>query len=293
MMGEAFALGSALAWAVGVILYKRLGAQLPPLRLNLAKNSLVLVLLLPLTALWHGSNLPALTPAVSEIAICIVSGLIGIALADTLYFRALNQIGAGRMGIVGNFYSPFVLVLAFVFLGERLTPLQFAGFGLVTLGVAIVAERGASEGLGGEALWRGVLLGIVSVLLMAVAIVMVKRVLERNDVLVVSAIRLAGGVGGMILVTTALRAWSQGHLRRLDRRGWAFLVIAAVVGQLLAMVMWLAGYKYTSASIAAILNESSSVFIVLLAWLVLREPMTRRKLVGVACTLGGVGLMLV
>jgi drug/metabolite transporter (DMT)-like permease len=122
---------------------------------------------------------------------------------------------------------------------------------------------------------------------------MVKRVLERNDVLVVSAIRLAGGVGGMILVTTALRAWSQGHLRRLDRRGWAFLVIAAVVGQLLAMVMWLAGYKYTSASIAAILNESSSVFIVLLAWLVLREPMTRRKLVGVACTLGGVGLMLV
>jgi drug/metabolite transporter (DMT)-like permease len=292
-MGEAFALGSALAWAVGVILYKRLGAQLPPLRLNLAKNSLVLVLLLPLTALWHGSNLPALTPAVSEIAICIVSGLIGIALADTLYFRALNQIGAGRMGIVGNFYSPFVLVLAFVFLGERLTPLQFAGFGLVTLGVAIVAERGASEGLGGEALWRGVLLGIVSVLLMAVAIVMVKRVLERNDVLVVSAIRLAGGVGGMILVTTALRAWSQGHLRRLDRRGWAFLVIAAVVGQLLAMVMWLAGYKYTSASIAAILNESSSVFIVLLAWLVLREPMTRRKLVGVACTLGGVGLMLV
>jgi drug/metabolite transporter (DMT)-like permease len=109
----------------------------------------------------------------------------------------------------------------------------------------------------------------------------------------VSAIRLAGGVGGMILVTTALRAWSQGHLRRLDRRGWAFLVIAAVVGQLLAMVMWLAGYKYTSASIAAILNESSSVFIVLLAWLVLREPMTRRKLVGVACTLGGVGLMLV
>jgi drug/metabolite transporter (DMT)-like permease len=292
-MGEAFALGSALAWAVGVILYKRLGAQLPPLRLNLAKNSLVLVLLLPLTALWHGSNLPALTPAASEIAICIVSGLIGIALADTLYFRALNQIGAGRMGIVGNFYSPFVLVLAFVFLGERLTPLQFAGFGLVTLGVAIVAERGASEGLGGEALWRGVLLGIVSVLLMAVAIVMVKRVLERNDVLVVSAIRLAGGVGGMILVTTALRAWSQGHLRRLDRRGWAFLVIAAVVGQLLAMVMWLAGYKYTSASIAAILNESSSVFIVLLAWLVLREPMTRRKLVGVACTLGGVGLMLV
>lgn len=53
--------------------------------------------------------------------------MIGIGLADTLYFRALNRLGAGRMGIVGNFYSPFVLVLSFVFLGERLSALQGVG----------------------------------------------------------------------------------------------------------------------------------------------------------------------
>jgi drug/metabolite transporter (DMT)-like permease len=59
------------------------------------------------------------------------------------------------------------------------------------------------------------------------------------------------------------------------------------------MILWLGGYKFTEASIAAILNESSSVFIVLLAWMFLGEGLGRRKLVGIACTLSGVACMLI
>lgn len=285
--GEAFSIASALTWAFGVIIYKRLGETLPPLALNLRKNALVLVMLVPLIAGWHGLAPPALSAL--DIAICLLSGVIGIGLADTLYFRALNRVGAARMGIVGNFYSPFVIVLAFAFLGERLTGLQFAGFLLVSAGVLVIGfTRGPA--VDAAALRRGLALGVLAVLLMAVAIVMVKRVLEHGDVLWISAIRLAGGMAAMLVVgaiTGAARAPVA-----LDRRGWAMLLVAALVGQLLSMVMWLAGYKYTSASVAAILNETASVFIVLLAWLLLGEKLTRRKLVGIACTLGGVGLML-
>jgi drug/metabolite transporter (DMT)-like permease len=58
------------------------------------------------------------------------------------------------------------------------------------------------------------------------------------------------------------------------------------------MVLWLAGYKYAPASIAAILNETSSIFIVLLAWWWLREPLGRQGALGVALTISGVVLML-
>jgi drug/metabolite transporter (DMT)-like permease len=58
------------------------------------------------------------------------------------------------------------------------------------------------------------------------------------------------------------------------------------------MILWLAGYKYTLASIAAVLNETASVFILLLAALWLKEPLTRRSVLGVTLTLGGVALML-
>jgi drug/metabolite transporter (DMT)-like permease len=286
--GEAFAILSALAWAFGVILYKRLGERLPPLALNLRKNGLVLLALVPLLLAFHGFEPPALSAM--EVAICLASGLLGIGIADTLYFRALNQVGAARMGIVGNFYSPFVIVLAFAFLGERLTGMQLLGFVLVSAGVLVI---GAAKGpaVDAAALRRGLAIGVLAVLLMAVAIVMVKRVLEHADLLWVSTIRMLGGVAGMLVIGAFL-----GGARApvaLDGRGWAMLVAAALIGQLLSMLLWLAGYKYTSASVAAILNETASVFIVVLAWVFLGERLTRRKAVGIGCTLGGVALMLV
>ena len=73
---------------------------------------------------------------------------------------------------------------------------------------------------------------------------------------------------------------------------WGRLLLAAFVGQFLAMVLWLAGYKFTLASVAAILNETASVFILLLAAFWLKEPLTRRSILGVGLTLGGVSCML-
>lgn len=286
--GELFSILSALAWAFGVIAFTRLGERLPPLTLNLRKNLLVLAMLVPLILLGEGFAWPPLRGA--DLAIALVSGAIGIGLADTLYFRALNRLGAGRMGIVGNFYSPFVLVLSFAFLGERLTGLQLVGFLLVSIGVLVIGTPRGAAGIDHQALRRGIALGVLAVLLMAVAIVMVKRVLERHDVLWVSAVRMAGGVGGMLLLLPFSGASTRSA--RLDRNGWILLVGAALVGQLLAMLLWLSGYKYTSASIASILNETASIFIVVLAWLFLREPLTQRKLVGVGFTLSGVACML-
>ncbi len=68
--------------------------------------------------------------------------------------------------------------------------------------------------------------------------------------------------------------------------------LAAFLGQFLAMLQWLAGYKHTLASVAAILNETASVFILVLAAIWLKEPLTRRAAIGVMLTLGGVSVML-
>jgi drug/metabolite transporter (DMT)-like permease len=58
------------------------------------------------------------------------------------------------------------------------------------------------------------------------------------------------------------------------------------------MVLWLAGYKYSLASVVSVLGETASVFILLLAAAWLKEPLTRRALCGVALTFGGVCCML-
>ncbi|HEY6984654.1 MAG TPA: DMT family transporter [Rhodanobacteraceae bacterium] len=289
-IGEACSIGAALSWAGGVIVYKRLGESLPPLQLNLIKNVLVLGMIVPTVLFVHGLDVPRL-PA-SAIALGLVSGVLGIAVADTLYFRALNTLGAGRMGIVGNFYSPFVIVLSFAFLGERLNALQLLGFALVSGGVLIVSSHDAQRRLTPAELRRGAMFGVTAVLLMAAAIVMIKRVLEGQPLLWIVLLRLAGGVAGMLV----LFAWRREPLPVIGSSKaplrWPLLVLAAFLGQYVSMVLWMAGYKYTEASVAAVLNETASVFIVLLAALFLHEGLDARRMIGVTCTLSGVACML-
>ena len=288
-LGELFSILSALAWAIGIILYRQLGATLPPLQLNFLKNLLVLGMLLPAVPLLHGLAPPQFTGW--QVAAAVGSGLIGIGIADTLYFRALNELGAGRMGVLGNFYSPFVIVLSVAFLGESLGPLQLAGFVLVSLGVWVAAWPRAGAAPRPAHAMRGFGYALLAIVLMAISVVMVKRTLEAQPLLWVTGLRMLGALAGM----AAIAAW-RGELALLAPPAiampWGRLVLAAFVGQFIAMVLWLAGYKFTSASVAAILNETASVFILLLAAAWLKEPLTRRAILGVMLTLGGVSFML-
>ncbi len=288
-IGEALALASAAAWAVGVILARQLGATLPPLALNLMKNGLVLLLLAPVVLFLHAGQWPQMP--VRDVALVLASGVLGIAVADTLYFRALNELGAGRMGVIGNLYSPLVLLMGFLWLDERLGARQWLGFGLVGLGVLLVSRPPGEWRTQPAHTLRGVLIGMSAIALMALAIVMVKRILEEQPLLWITLLRLAGAVGGLLLIG----AWpAMRRHRAFDARQvpWRRLILAALIGQGLSMVFWLGGYKYTSASVAAILNESASVFLVILAALWLREPLGRRGVAGVLLTFSGIACML-
>jgi drug/metabolite transporter (DMT)-like permease len=301
--GELCSILSALAWAIGLMFYRQLGARLPPLQLNFLKNLLVLGMLLPAIPLVHGLAIPHFTGL--QLAAAIASGVLGIGVADTLYFRALNELGAGRMGILGNFYSPFVIVLSFAFLGEHLLPAQLAGFALVTAGVWVAAwPRKVARGLvpdtpiGGAAPepppphpLRGLAFGLSAVILMAVSVVLAKRVLEAQPLLWVTGWRMVGAIVGMGVIALA-RGEGRAMFGVVGGIPWGRLALAAFIGQFLAMILWLAGYKFTQASVAAILNETASVFILLLAAIWLKEPLTRRAVIGVLLTLSGVSCML-
>jgi len=295
-IGELLSVTSAMCWATGVILYRRLGDMLPPLALNFFKNALVLGLLLPVVLWMYGAHPPPMTG--SMVALSLLSGLLGLAIADTLYFSALNALGAGRMGVVGNFYSPFVLTLSFAFLGERLNLVQGMGFVLVSGGVLLVARpEGGWGGIDGRAQRRGALLGVVAMALMACGIVIAKPILERAPLLWVTALRMIGGFAGMLAIAAARGELGQLWPTRHRATGhqplhWPTLVLAALIGQGLSMLLWLAGYKYTKASVASVLNETSSVFILLFAAWWLHERLTRRAVLGVALTMGGIVCML-
>jgi drug/metabolite transporter (DMT)-like permease len=290
--GEFYSFICATLWAVAIVLFRKSGESVPPVVLNLFKNVVGLALLIA-TMLVVG--VPFVPPAMSRLdwLTLMGSGLLGIGIADTLLFQSLNRLGAGGSAVVDCLYSPLVILCAVLYLGEPLHPVLLASMALI-VGAILVGTWGPGAALATSTRrerLEGVALGALSMLLMAIGIVVAKPVLERADVWWASALRLASALP--LLLAQALRPDLRRHLRHAFTPGphWRVLVPSAVVGAYLAMVLWILGFKLTSAGVAGLLNQTSTITVLVLATIFLREPLTWRKTAAIA--MGFTGAVLV
>jgi drug/metabolite transporter (DMT)-like permease len=288
-VGEFFSVACAACWALAVVLFRRSGESLPAFELNLFKNVLATGLMVPTILLVDGISWPAYSSM--EWLVVVVSGVVGIAVADTWYLRALNLMGASRTGVVASLYSPFVIVMSILFLGEVLIWWQYFGFVLVLGGILLVTWRQNRRDVSLRSIRLGVAFGAGSVLMMATGIVMVKPVLESESFMWTMGVRLAAGTIGMFLFLYMTRGWARAMLHYRSKQPWTVIVVGSLLGSYVSMMLWLAGYKLTQASVASVLNETAAAFIVLFAWLFLKEEMNWRRVAGICLTFSGVGLM--
>lgn len=288
-LGELYALGCALAWAVAVILFKKSGEHLPPFALNLIKTAMVLPLFAVTILFVEGPALPDIP--VDHLGVILLSGVLGIAAGDTLYFRGLNAIGASRMAVAQALYSPFVILLSMLWLAERLGSWQFGGVGLVLTGIVLVTWSRERQSVDARALRIGVAWAVLSVFLMALGVVIAKPMLEQHSFLWVVTLRVAAGFLGMFAIALARRQIPALWRAYRGVTHWPAIAAGGIVGTYLSMMMWLAGYKYTQASVAAVLNELAAVFILPLAVIFLRESVHARQAFGVLLALAGVVLV--
>lgn len=279
----------AASWALAVILFRRSGETLPAFELNLFKNWLAVLVMIPTILVFHGVSLPDYSGM--DWLVVLVSGVIGIAIADTWYLRALNLMGASRTGVVAMLFSPFVILLSSAFLAESLRPVQYLGFVIVLAGVLLVSWRRNRQDISMRALRLGVFYGTASVALMAIGIVMVKPILETQPFLWTVGLRLLAGAAGMTLFVILSRRASVIIAHYRSPQPWGTIVLGSLLGSYVSMILWLAGYKLTEASIAAVLNETAGAFIVLFAWLILKEEMNLKRLTGVALAFIGVAVV--
>ena len=129
--------------------------------------------------------------------------------------------------------------------------------------------------------------GVLAMLTLAIGIVIAKPVLNRSPVFWATAMRLIGCVVVMLPIGLITRGRRDVIRAFTPSVSWRFTLSGVVVAYI-ALVVWIAGMKYTQAGIAAILNQTNTIYVLLFASLFLGEPFTRRKLASAALAVAGI-----
>ncbi len=296
ILGHTCAILTALTWAFAMVCFKLSGDRVAPLALNLFKNVVGLALLvLTLWGMWalgRGDGIAIILDAPPrDVWLLMISGVIGIAMADTLFFHALNLIGVGIVAIVDCLYSPFIILFAFIMLSESLRWFQYAGAALILSAVLVSSRLKPPRNRTHKQLVTGILLGASAMGLMAFGIVLAKPILTDFPLIWATTLRMFAGTVSLVVIALVSRRRKEIFSAFRPAAVWKWSLPGAFMGAYISMVLWVAGFKYIDASVASILNQTSTVFAIILATVLLKEEFTARKFGALMLAVLGVALV--
>lgn len=291
--GETAALGTAVFWAMGSNLFAGAGRRMGSLVLNRLRIAVAALLLTATLAVVRGSPWPTWA-SVPEVVLLAVSGLVGLALGDSFYFRSLVILGPGRSALIASAAPIFTVLLGWPVLSERPGGLASAGIALTLGGIFWVlrerARHGAVEVEGSAA--AGVAAGILGALGQAGGYVLSKLAIRGGlDPLSATTIRIVAALVG-IWAVAAVRGEVGATLSALrDRRATLLMVGGAVCGPFLGVTLSIAALSFIQAGIASSIIATSPILAMLIAARAHGEPLSWRSLAGAVVAVAGVVIL--
>ncbi len=283
----AAALAGALCWTLATLLWRRIPPTLTATQLNLCKTLLAFLLQLPLLALvqWPVGQGKALL-------VLALSGVVGIAWGDSLFFAALRRLGT-RRSLTLTAGGPALTALGgWVALGEHPHPPQWVGIGLICLAVGLVAHQQPQGGpLPPTTLpWIGVALALAAMACGSAGALLARSALRSGEVptLLASTLRLGGAT---LVLAPALSPWGRGPRQR-EGRGewrrlpWPTLVVATLLGTSLGILLQQMALAGLPGGLAAALLSTSPVMALPFAHLEGDRPGAGGLLAALAATAG-------
>ncbi len=258
-------------------------AYAPPLRFAGLRALIAGVALLALIAILRRPLLPPrrFWPGVFALAAT------GTFFAYWAMFLSPGRTGAGIASVLGNTMPLILVLLAAGFLGERVTPGKAAALILGFVGVSLIAYPAITDPARSGLL--GAVLPLVAATGFALSSVLVKRMDVEDALLSIVAWQLL--IGGSPLLV--LSAW----LERDVAIAWNSLLISlllylSLVGTALTTALWYWLVQRDDVGRLSLVLFLVPVLGLGLAVVLLREDVGVTEGIGVAMTLGGIGVVL-
>lgn len=216
----------------------------------------------------------------------ILLGIVQTTLYGSLMTWALVRGGAGKVAIL-TFTMPFwIIILAWLFLGERVRARQWPIVFLAFCGMMLILEPWQLKGD-----YFSNLLAVAGGFCWAVTVLQIKniRLNSQRELFALTAWQMLLGSIGLIILAVAFPS----HSIQWELPFVLTLIYSVVIAAALGWVMWLFVLQRLPANISSLGTLAVPVIGTLAAWLQLHDAPTRIELAGIfliALALGGLAL---
>lgn len=279
------ALLSACSWAFGTITFERIGKVVPFVGITFLKGVFSIVLMILLLVVTGG-----LYPiGWREFSFLALSGIVGITIGDSLFFKSLQDLGAKTQVIFFLLGQILTMILSLLFLGELLSVEQYIGAFILLTGV-IVTTWGTQTNHPNKI--RGIIFGLASMTCFSVSAIMVKAAISDVPVITATFYRMVFGTIFTLGYGVASKNFSSWIRPLKDKKLLGLFVFNVIVITYGGFLLSMAAIKYISVSLASVLGATEPIFVLLLAFLLMREKVTKREVIGTIVTLVGLFLII-
>ena len=275
-MGDIYAIITAVCWSSAVILFDISSKSFRAIEINVIKNFIGIIGFI-CTIIIFSIPKPILSNA--EYVTLVLSGILGIFIADVLFLDSLRRIGSGMSAVISTIYTPMIFFLAFVLFNETINIQTYIGGILVIAGV-IVSVYDTPKRSNKNDLYIGLSFGVIAHIFTAYSVLIVKPIMLNNSIVYVALYRFGAGLLATIFILLVINGYES--IISTLREGFKdkYILWGSFMGTYLSVIFWLAGYKYTLAGRAAIYNQLSTIFIIILARIFLKESFNFKKIIG-------------
>lgn len=303
--GEFISLLVSVSWTITALFAEVASKRMGSLPFNVVRMVLSLIMICGM--LWCVTGLPYPSGADSDSWLWLsLSGFVGYVLGDFCLFNCYIQIGSRFGQLLMTIAPPAAAIFGWILLGESMTWLSVLGMLVTVSGIIIAIHRPSSSDK--KLSTKGILYGIGAALGQGIGLVLSAKGIKcyESSGVVFSA---DGAAFALPFAGTAIRAitglvgftvWSIliGKGRAIlsafaDGRGMLFALGAAVTGPFIGVGLSLMATQYTSTGVAQTIMSLTPVFIILPTYLIFKQKVTLREVLGAVVAVAGVALFFV
>jgi len=293
-LGILLALCVTFCWTIGSTFFEHAARSVGSVPVNIIRLCIALMLLTVYGTVVRGSPLPV-DASLSQWKWLLVSGVVGFFICDLLLFRSFVIIGA-RLAQLIMALSPVFAAFAGLMIGTEIDSSigwrHFLGIMVAIAAVVWVVNERRSTTERPKHYAAGVAMALGAAVTQGLALVLVARSIGKLDAFETSQIRALAGVTCFAILVPLIGATGATLAATKQRRPMLFIALGAVFGPFLGVSLLNESVKYIPSAVAQTCTALVPITILPLAWLINREKISTRSVVGAVVAVAGVVILI-